>query len=106
MAEVLDSGLAIIATTALVVAVYLLALRLFVASGHLPILHPLLSGGLLLALIVFAVYPDYASFRRYSAPFYWLLGPATVALALPLHHELRRLRAVLTPLVVAIAGGT
>lgn len=105
MTDVLVNGVATLGTTALVVAVYLLVLRLFTVSGHLPILHPLLSGGLLLAVIVFVVYPDYASFRHFSAPFYWLLGPATVALALPLHHELRRLRAMLTPLMLAIAGG-
>lgn len=94
-----------IATAALVVAVYMPALALHRRTRYFPLCHPLALGSLVLAGLVALLYPDYQTFRAGAAPFFWLLGPATVALALPLHHELPRLRARVGALSAGIVAG-
>jgi predicted murein hydrolase (TIGR00659 family) len=65
----------------------------------------LIAVGLLLAVLL-------ASRTRYETYFegaqfvHFLLGPATVALAVPLHRELRRARARAVPFTVALLAGS
>lgn len=93
-------------TCILVCAAYWLALLLYRRARYFPLLHPLASGSLALAIAVGYFYPDYLAFQRQSTLFYLLLGPATVALALPLFHEFSRVRAIAKPLVLTLAAGT
>lgn len=73
-------------------------------GGH-PLAQPVLvavlvTGGLLLAADV-----DYATYLEGGDLIGFWLGPATVALALPLYRQVSRLRGVLVPLLVAIPVG-
>ena len=90
---------------ALTLACYLAASALFERSGRFPLLNPVLVsvivlvGVLRLADIPYADYFDGAQFVHF------LLGPATVALALPLYRELPVLRRHLVPIGIALCAG-
>lgn len=89
----------------LTLAVYVGARWLFVRTGHHAVLQPVLvcivviGGFLLLAEVS---YSDY--FHGASAIHFWL-GPATVALALPLHREWERVRRAALPILVGVGVG-
>ncbi|MDD3354797.1 LrgB family protein [Zoogloea sp.] len=91
---------------ALTLAVYLLAMALHRSSGGHPAVNPvLLSVSLLVALLLVTDTP----YQRYfdGAQFvHFLLGPATVALAIPLHGQLKRLLAMSGPLLIALVVGS
>ncbi len=93
----------------LVLISWWLALQLFRLCRSLPLLrpllHPLVTGAILIALVLEFGNIDYRYFNHHSQLFYWLLGPATVALALPLHHELKRLQAVARPVLLTLLVG-
>jgi putative effector of murein hydrolase len=89
----------------LTLALYMLACRLAARFRH-PLLHPLplCAGAIILVLHqTGTAYATYAPIRDLAS---WLLGPATVALAVPLHHQRARLRALALPLAAGTAVGT
>lgn len=78
---------------------------LAVKSGHHPLVNPiLLAAGLVLALLS-AARIDYPVYRVAAEPLRWLLGPAIVALALPVWRERARLRDHAVVIGLSIAGG-
>ena len=84
---------------------YIAAYRLYEAVGKRAIVHPVLVA--VAALIGFLHLTD-ISYERYfeGAQFvHFLLGPATVALAVPLYHQLGKLRRLWAPIVVATLVG-
>ena len=88
------------------IAAYAFAAALYRRSRSFPLLHPVLVA---VALIVALLSATHVSYDRYfeGAQFvHFLLGPATVALALPLYHNLARVRRALLPIVVAIVAGS
>lgn len=69
--------------------------------------QPLLISTLTLVGILLVLGIDYRDYREGSAILTLLLGPATVALAVPLYQNVRRVRAVLMPvLITLLVGGT
>lgn len=84
---------------------YLLAWGLYQRAGASPLLNPvavaviLLIGFLLLADIPYGSYFEGAQFVHF------LLGPATVALAVPLYRQLPKLRTLWVPVCVALLAG-
>ena len=86
--------------------VYLLALALYQRSGHNPLVNPValsiagLSGVLWLSGTPYATYFEGAQFVHF------LLGPATVSLALPLWENLHRVRKAALPLIAALFAGS
>lgn len=89
----------------LTILVYLLAQKLFLKSGGLALLNPVaVSVIALIALLLLSGTP----YERYFAGaqfLHFLLGPATVALAVPLYRQLPRLRAVWFPVAVSLSVG-
>lgn len=85
---------------------YLAGRRLYEASGRNPLLNPVLIAiVLLVALLWFAGVP----YRRYfeGAQFvHFLLGPATVALAIPLYRHFAEIRRNALAIAVSIAAGS
>jgi Putative effector of murein hydrolase len=59
----------------------------------------------MLAAFIDIAYGDYHEFKHDSWLFYWLLGPATVALALPLYHERAKIREAAMPILSGITLG-
>ncbi|HYH83680.1 MAG TPA: LrgB family protein [Longimicrobium sp.] len=109
MADTLAAALAIAVT----VATYVAARRLYARHRH-PLLNPLLVAITALIALLYAAGIDYAEYDRGGRLISFWLGPAVVALGVPLHaqlHEIvRRGRAMLVSIlagsVVGIVSGT
>lgn len=89
----------------LTLILYALAQRLFLRLGAHPILHPVLVSVLLLVAILWWARIPYDSYFNGGQYLHFLLGPATVALALPLYRQLARLRALWLPILIALLLG-
>ena len=74
-------------------------------SGRASLLHPLMIATPLIYFTMQAIDLDFASYYAGNGILNWLLGPATVALAVPLSQQLRQLRALFKPLTVALLLG-
>lgn len=89
--------------------VTLLAYRLGVwlrdrTGGH-PLAQPVLVTILVVGALVLALDVDYDRYRAGTELIAFWLGPATVALAVPLHRQVRRLRGFVVPLLLGIGLG-
>lgn len=81
-----------------------LALMLYRRSGWL-VLQPVMVGMLLVVATLTLVGVEYPRYREGAAPIAMLLGPATVALAVPLYRHLRRIRQLFWPIVITLVVG-
>lgn len=88
----------------LTLAAYRLALWLQHRTGW-HIAQPVLLGTLLVVATLYAGGLEYESYRKSSDLLWLLLGPATVALAVPLYVNLKRIRELLWPLLITIGIG-
>lgn len=75
------------------------------ATGGHPLAQPVLVAIVLVGAVVTVLGVEPATYADGTALITFWLGPATVALALPLHRQVRRLRGVLAPLLVALPLG-
>ena len=75
------------------------------ASGRHPVVNPVLIAVVILALILWATATPYQVYFEGAQFVHFMLGPATVALAVPLHAQLPRLRRALLPMVGALVTG-
>ena len=83
---------------------YRLGVHLRDRTGH-PVAQPVLVGVVLLAAALVLLDVDYATYAEGTTLVTFLLGPATVALAVPLHRLLGRLRGYALPLVAGLLVG-
>lgn len=91
----------------LALAAYLVSLKLYLTSGRFALLHPTASGAALIAGALMLLDRDIGEFYRDVDWLLFLLGPATVALAIPLYRQLHLLRDIAAPLLITTAvGGT
>jgi predicted murein hydrolase (TIGR00659 family) len=91
---------------ALTVSAYALAEALYRRLKRHPLVHPVLTSVLVLALILTASGTPYPRYFEGAQFVHFLLGPAIVALALPLHRELHREQALAIPLTTALVAGS
>lgn len=99
MTELLHSPLFAIT---LVLAAYQLSAWLYAKSGNQPWLHPTIAGAVAVAAVLAGLNIDYPAFTEQA---YWLtfwLGPATVALAIPLYQQLHLIRRLAGPIVITV----
>lgn len=75
------------------------------ASGRHPLVNPVLIAVLLLALILWATRTPYMIYFEGAQFVHFMLGPATVALAVPLHAQIGRLRRAALPMLGALVTG-
>ena len=71
---------------------YRISLAVHRRAGNSPLLHPVAVSTLLLVSVLLLGDIDYATYFEGGRYIHILLGPATVALAVPLYHQLARLR--------------
>ncbi|GAB2640064.1 LrgB family protein [Nocardioides ginkgobilobae] len=83
---------------------YRLGVHLRDRTGH-PVAQPVLVGVVLLAAALMLLDVDYETYAEGATIVTFLLGPATVALAVPLHRQLGRLRGYALPLVIGLLVG-
>jgi len=85
---------------------YLAAAQLARALGTPPWANPVLMAVLILAPVLWATSTPYATYFEGAQFIHFLLGPATVALALPLYDNLPTIRKTVLPIVAALLVGS
>jgi predicted murein hydrolase (TIGR00659 family) len=91
---------------ALTLTAYALAYRLFLASGMRPIVNPVVIAAGAIIVLLLATDTSYDAYFDGAQFVHFLLGPAIVALAVPLFDQARRIRRVLLPMAVALVAGS
>ncbi len=80
--------------------------RLCQQKLRLPIFNPILIAAVLTAVVLAAAGIPNETYQSHCEAFSWLLPPATVCLAIPLHAQFRRLRHDLPAILAGVAAGT
>lgn len=70
-----------------------------------PLLHPVLIAIALLSTLLLVARIDYGTYFRGAAIIHFLLGPATVALAIPLYRNIEAIKRSLVAIVSAVLVG-
>ncbi|WP_313075935.1 LrgB family protein [Melaminivora sp.] len=84
---------------------YVAAVRLYRRSGSNPLLIPVLTGTTLVVAVLLSTGTPYETYRAGTEWLTLCIGPATVALAVPLFAQRQRIRALWRPLCVALLAG-
>jgi predicted murein hydrolase (TIGR00659 family) len=89
---------------ALTLAAYQIAILVYQRSGWL-VLQPVMVSMVLVVGALLLCGVDYSTYRIGAEPIAWLLGPATVALAVPLQHNIKRIRQLFWPIIITVLAG-
>ncbi|MBE9029997.1 LrgB family protein [filamentous cyanobacterium LEGE 11480] len=84
---------------------YSLAHRLYVYTNYHPALNPVVTAVGCLVLCLIVTDTSYAAYFEGGKFIHFLLGPATVALAVPLHQQFAKLRRIWLPVLIALIAG-
>jgi predicted murein hydrolase (TIGR00659 family) len=87
-------------------AVYLAGQWLFRRSGGRALFNPVALALVLLALLLLLTGTPYATYFSGAQFIHFLLGPATVALAIPLYLHWERVRRLFLPLMAGLLAGS
>lgn len=90
----------------LTLGVYLIALALSKRTGSHPLANPVLISIVLIVLVLSLTHTSYATYFHGAQMIHFLLGPATVALAVPLFRQSAKLRRTLLPLLGGLVAGS
>lgn len=101
MKGVLVTALALVVT----LAAYAAATALHVRAKKHPVTNVVLVAVILVTAVLAAGHVSYVDYTHAARPLTMLLGPATVALALPLHRSMGELRAATRPVAAAVLAG-
>lgn len=85
---------------------YLLAHWLYQKSGFNPFVNPVLIAVALIIVLLLATKTPYPTYFEGAKFVHFLIGPATVALAIPLYGQWERLKRIWLPVTVALAVGS
>jgi predicted murein hydrolase (TIGR00659 family) len=80
--------------------------RLWERAGRQPLLNPVLLSIAVIGTVLWLLGVDYATYADGSAVITLLLGPATVALAWPMHKELALVRRAALPVLASVVLAT
>jgi predicted murein hydrolase (TIGR00659 family) len=78
----------------------------FRASGRRPIANPVMIAVILLAVLLWATATPYSNYFEGAQFVHFMLGPATVCLAVPLQANLRQIRRAALPIAAALLAGS
>lgn len=84
---------------------FLVSVRINKLAGGTPLLHPVMLSIAMLIAFLLLVDMDYATYFEGAQFIHFMLGPATVALAIPLYDHRERIRAMLVPLLLTCLTG-
>lgn len=84
---------------------YVVALKINRIGKGSPLLHPIIIASLLIAFTMWLTNFSVFDYREHARPLQWLLGPATVALALPMFNQWKAIKHLGWRLIVAVAIG-
>ena len=91
---------------ALTMAAYLGAVWLYQKSGNSPYLIPILPAVIAVVAVLLLTGTPYPVYFDHVQALYFLIGPATVALAVPLYGQLHSIRRMWRPLGLALVVGS
>ncbi len=86
-------------------AAYVLAQWIYERAGLNPLLNPVAIAVVLLAALLTFTGTEYQTYFEGAQFVHFLLGPATIALAVPLYSHFGKVRAVILPMLVALLCG-
>lgn len=108
-ADIVDTGLEVLRSPlgllALTLGAYQLGRWLQRRSGDHAVVQPVLVTIVVVGVAITLLDVEYVDYRSATELIAFWLGPATVALAVPLHRQADRLRGFVTPLLVAVTLG-
>ena len=87
-------------------AAYVLADRFARVTGRHPLANPVLVATVPLAALLWFTKTPYTTYFAGAQFVHFMLGPATVALAVPLAAEFKRVRRLALPIVIALVAGS
>jgi predicted murein hydrolase (TIGR00659 family) len=90
----------------LTVLAYLAAYELYQRSGFNPLVNPVLIAVTLIIVVLLATKTPYPTYFEGAKFVHFLIGPATVALAVPLYTQFERLKRMWLPLTAALVAGS
>ena len=82
-----------------------LGMSVYRRSSGKPLLHPLIIGTPFIAVLLVLMSVDFDQYYKANGLLSWLLGPATVALAVPLSKYLKQMSKVIPILTIAVLFG-
>ncbi|MFN4340576.1 MAG: LrgB family protein [Azonexus sp.] len=82
------------------------AFWIYLRSGNTPLANPVLIAVTALVLFLTATGTTYETYFAGAQFVHFLLGPATVALAIPLYTQFKRVRAMLLPVLAGLIAGS
>lgn len=85
--------------------VYVLAYRLYVFANSTPLLNPVITTIAVLITVLMHTGTSYEAYFEGGQFVHFLLGPATVALAVPLYQQFSKLKKVWLPVTIALVSG-
>lgn len=88
------------------IGAYLIGDAMFRASGRAPWANPVLIAVMLLGTTLLITGTPYATYFNGAQFVHFMLGPTTVALALPLYENLGRIRRTALPMLAALLVGS
>jgi predicted murein hydrolase (TIGR00659 family) len=91
---------------ALTLLAYWLCERLYRRARYLPLLNPVLTSIVIIIVFLRLSDVDYSTYFNGAQFIHFLLGPATVALAIPLYGQFRKVRALFLPLMLSLCVGS
>lgn len=89
----------------LTIAAYQVGCVLRDRTGGHPLAQPVLVAMVIVGAVVIALDVEYADYRSDTELIAFFLGPATVALAVPLHRQAARLKGFVAPMLIGIVVG-
>lgn len=81
---------------------YVLAMYLYKKSDYKPILSPFITCMVVVVSVLLVTGISYQDYFAGGKFIHFLLGPATVALAVPLYHQLHRIKQLLIPILITL----
>lgn len=90
---------------ALTVALYEICVRIYLRAGKRQLLNPLLTTTAAIILILHATHTTYRQYMSGGDYIAFMLGPATVALAVPMFRSIRLLRDRALPIALSLIAG-
>jgi len=85
---------------------YLAGRQAYLKAKGSPFLNPVLVAVVILIFLLRLTHTDYQAYFQGAQFVHFLLGPATVALALPLYRQLHTLRRSMHAVVIALVAGS
>lgn len=84
---------------------YGIAYRLYIYANSNPLLHPVIIAVFMLISFLLATDTSYEAYFEGGQFVHFLLGPATVALAIPLYQQFPKVKRLWLPVTIALISG-